>query len=78
LCYATKATNCQVCSRKTARAKSEELEIAYIVRGQKNIINRMKSLIETARNEVTVFISHPEVLKGLKEVLVDAKRKTQS
>jgi hypothetical protein len=38
----------------------------------------MKSLIETARNEVTVFISHPEVLKGLKEVLVDAKRKTQS
>ncbi len=31
----------------------EELELAYIIRGQKNIINRMKALIETARKEIT-------------------------
>jgi sugar-specific transcriptional regulator TrmB len=55
--------------------KSEELEVAYIVRGQKNIINRMKSLIETARKEITIFISYPEVLKALKDSLIDAKEK---
>jgi len=53
--------------------KSEELEIAYIIRGQKNIINRMKALIDTARREVTIFIAYPEVLKGLKESLLKAK-----
>ena len=55
--------------------KSEELEIAYIIRGQKNIINRMKALIETARKEITIFIAYPEVLKGLKESLIQAKEK---
>jgi len=55
--------------------KSEELEMAYIIRGQKNIINRMKALIETARKEITIFIAYPEVLKGLKESLLEAKEK---
>lgn len=53
--------------------KSGELEIAYIIRGQKNIINRMKALIETARKEITIFVSQPTVLKGVKESLIDAK-----
>jgi len=55
--------------------KSEELEMTYIIRGQKNIINRMKALIDTARKEVTIFIAYPEVLKGLKESLLEAKEK---
>jgi sugar-specific transcriptional regulator TrmB len=55
--------------------KSEELEMAYIIRGQKNIINRMRALIQTARKEITVFIALPEVLKGLKESLLEAKEK---
>lgn len=55
--------------------KSEQLEIAYIIRGQKNIINRMKALIETARKEITIFIAYPEVLKGLKETLLEAREK---
>lgn len=55
--------------------KSEELEVAYIIRGQKNIINRMKSIIETTRKEITIFISYPEVLRGLKEMLEDAKER---
>mgnify|MGYP001037247922 CR=1 FL=1 len=55
--------------------KSEELEVAYIIRGQKNIINRMKALIETARKEITIFISYPAVLKGLKESLTDARER---
>jgi sugar-specific transcriptional regulator TrmB len=55
--------------------KSEELEMAYIIRGQRNIINRMKALIETARKEITIFIAYPEVLRGLKASLLEAKEK---
>jgi len=55
--------------------KSEELELAYIIRGQKNIINRMKALIETARKEVTIFISYPEVFGELEDSLMKAKEK---
>ena len=55
--------------------KSEDFEIAYIIRGQKNIINRMKALIETARKEITIFISYPAVFQGLKEPLTDAMEK---
>jgi sugar-specific transcriptional regulator TrmB len=55
--------------------KAEELEIAYIIKGQKNIINRMKALVENARKEVTIFIAYPEVLRELKETLLEAKEK---
>lgn len=55
--------------------RSDELEIAYIVRGQKNVINRMKALIETARKEITIFIAYPDVFKELKEALLEAKEK---
>jgi len=55
--------------------KPEELEVAYIIRGRKNIINRMKALIETAQKEITIFVSLPEVLKELKKPLTDAKEK---
>lgn len=56
-------------------AKPEELEVAYIIRGQKNIINRMKTLVAAARKEITIFISHPTVLNGLKESLIEAREK---
>jgi len=56
-------------------AKPEQLEVAYIIRGQKNIINRMKSLIVAARKEITIFISHPAVLKELRSSLIEAKEK---
>lgn len=53
--------------------KPEELELAYIIRGQKNIINRMKTLIQTSKREITVFISFPEVLQEIKTALREAK-----
>ncbi len=49
--------------------KPQELELAYIIRGQRNITKRMKALIDTARKEVTVFISHPEVYAELENCL---------
>jgi sugar-specific transcriptional regulator TrmB len=55
--------------------KPGKLEVAYIIRGQRNIISRMKALIETARKEVTLFISYPAVFRELKESLVTAKER---
>ena len=55
--------------------KLEDLEVAYIIRGQKNIINRMKALIENARKEITIFISHPAVLNSLKNAMIETKEK---
>jgi sugar-specific transcriptional regulator TrmB len=55
--------------------KSGELEVAYIIRGRKNIISRMKALIATARKEITIFIAYPEVLKELRESLIEAEEK---
>jgi sugar-specific transcriptional regulator TrmB len=52
--------------------KPQELELAYIIRGQKNIMKRMKALIDTARKEVTIFISHPEVYTELEDCLARA------
>jgi sugar-specific transcriptional regulator TrmB len=55
--------------------KPEELEVAYMIRGQKNIIGRMKVLIETTRKEVTLFISYPTVLRAIKQSLLEAHEK---
>jgi sugar-specific transcriptional regulator TrmB len=55
--------------------KTGEFEVAYIIRGQKNIISRMKALIETARKEITVFIAFPEVLRELKKPIAEAREK---
>jgi len=55
--------------------KPDELVVAYMIRGQKNIITRMKALIESARNEVTLFVSYPTMLKALKPSLLEASKK---
>lgn len=54
--------------------RPEELVIAYLVRGHRNIITRMKTLIEAARDEVTLFLSYPDLLKALKPALLEASR----
>mgnify|MGYP006269533607 CR=1 FL=1 len=54
--------------------KPEELEVAYIIRGQKNIINRMKALIEKTQKEAMLFISYPTVFKELKQPLLEANK----
>jgi len=55
--------------------KPEELELAYIIQGQKNIVNRMKALIKTSEREITVFIPYPEVLREIETMLKEAKEK---
>ena len=53
--------------------KPEDLELAYIIRGQTNITNRLKTLIENAHKEVTLFVSHPDLFKELKSTLREAQ-----
>ena len=55
--------------------KPEELEIAYILRGQKSIVNRMKSLIQASKQEITMFMTLPEVVREIHPALRDAKEK---
>jgi HTH-type transcriptional regulator, sugar sensing transcriptional regulator len=55
--------------------KSEELEVAYIIRGHSNMTNRMKVLIETARKEVTLFVAYPALFRELESSLREAKEK---
>jgi sugar-specific transcriptional regulator TrmB len=55
--------------------KPDELEVAYIIRGQSNITKRMQALIESSRSEVTFFVSHPTLFKDLKASLLKAKEK---
>jgi len=55
--------------------KPEELELAYIIKGQKNIVRRMKELIRAAKHEVTVFVPFPSVLQEIRGSLIEARKK---
>jgi len=55
--------------------KPEELEIAYILRGQKSIVNRIKSLIHTSKREITMFMMLPEIVREIHPELKEAKEK---
>jgi sugar-specific transcriptional regulator TrmB len=57
--------------------KPEELELAYTIYGRKNIVNRMKALIEGAQQEVTLFVSYPTVLEELKQPMLEAREKNR-
>lgn len=48
----------------------DEMELAYVIRGRRNIIRKMKDLISSARKEVVVFISEKDVLDELKPLMM--------
>jgi sugar-specific transcriptional regulator TrmB len=55
--------------------KSKELEIGYILSGKNIVINRMKTVIENARKEITFFVTYPQLLKELSTTLREAQDK---
>jgi sugar-specific transcriptional regulator TrmB len=55
--------------------KPEELELGYIITGKNNIANRMKALIGSARKEITLFVSYPELFKELSPSMREAQEK---
>ena len=58
-----------------AHSEREELEIAYIVKGQQNILNRLRTTIEGSEKQVLLLTHEPEILKGVLLSLLSAKKK---
>lgn len=53
----------------------EEIELAYVLRGLKNIINKMNELIGASRKEILAFIPDISFLHGITKALSDAKKR---
>jgi len=54
---------------------AEDVELAYVVKGFRNIVNRMNRLVEESTREVTAFIPNETVYKSLEDALLQAKRR---
>ena len=57
-----------------ARSEPTEVELAYIVKGRRNIMERMLTAIEQARKEVVVLINSEQILSGIAHGLLQAKK----
>ncbi len=53
--------------------KQDELEVAYIINGKINIVNKMKALMSSAKKEITFFVSYPMLFKELEAALREAQ-----
>jgi len=60
-----------------ARAQSEpvEVELAYVVKGKRNIAERMVVAIEQSRRELVLLVSDSHLLKAISNALVQAKKR---
>jgi sugar-specific transcriptional regulator TrmB len=57
-----------------ARSEPTEVELAYIVKGRRNIMERMLTAIEQTRKEVVVLINSEQILSGIAHGLLQAKK----
>ncbi len=57
------------------RGAGEEFELAYIIKGFRNILEKMKDAIGEARREVLLMTTSKRLLEGLKDVLKEARRR---
>ena len=57
-----------------ARSEPSEVELAYIVKGRRNIMERMLTAIEEARKELVVLIQSEQILSGIAHGLLQAKK----
>jgi sugar-specific transcriptional regulator TrmB len=78
--YAEKARRADELARKleAIRVKaggSGEVELAYIIKGERNVLGRMNELIANARREVVALISGGAVLEKILRSLHDADRR---
>ena len=58
-----------------ARSEPSEVELAYIVKGRRNIVERMLTVAEHSRKEVVLLISSRELWSGIVNGLVQAKKR---
>lgn len=57
------------------RRASEEFELAYIIKGFRNILEKMKDVIGEARREILLMTTSGRLLQGLKDMLKEATRR---
>lgn len=50
----------------------EDIELAYIIRGRRNIVSKMKQLICSAKKEVVIFLSEEDLLNELSPFLKES------
>lgn len=53
----------------------EDLELAYIIKGSTNILNRMKALMESAKREIVLYIPDPDIFDKLRDGVQGARRR---
>lgn len=58
-----------------ARSEPAEVELAYIVKGRRNIAERMLAVIEQSRRELVLLISDGQLLDAITSVLAQAKKR---
>jgi sugar-specific transcriptional regulator TrmB len=58
-----------------ARSEPAEVELAYIVKGRRNIIERMLGAIEEVRKELILLVMSEEILNGVAQALSQAKKR---
>lgn len=56
----------------------EEIELAYVIRGRRNIIRKMKDLISSAKEEIVVFISEEDLLDELNSCIMKANKHVET
>lgn len=57
-----------------ARSEPAEIELAYIVKGRRNIVERMLTTIEQARKELVLLIKSEQIWNGIAHELLQAKK----
>jgi sugar-specific transcriptional regulator TrmB len=58
-----------------AHSEPTEVELAYIVKGRRNIVERMLTAMEQARKELVLLIKSEEIWNGIALGLLKAKRR---
>jgi sugar-specific transcriptional regulator TrmB len=57
-----------------ARSEPAEIELAYIVKGKRNIVERMLTAIEQARKELVLLIGSEQIWNGVAHGLLEAQK----
>lgn len=55
----------------------EEIELAYVIRGRRNIVKKMRDLISSAKNETVVFISEKDLLDELNSSIREVRNRIE-
>lgn len=58
-----------------ARSEPAEVELAYIVKGRRNIVERMLAVIEQSRKELVLLVSSREIWNGIASGLAQARKR---